>query len=130
MLADVLAHCHCLTSISLANIYLLNDDKMMLISAQRSMSGFYHEGKRGSSPAKIVSLSGCYRLSDHSVTWLMSKLRHIQEVDLTGCENVTDVSVKILAHHCYALSVLRLSGCHSITDKALINLAKHQVFHR
>lgn len=73
---------------------------------------------------KILTLNGCYRITDNDVREIATKLKNIIFLDLSDCKRITDVSLQHIAQHMKDIEKLHLCNCHLISPSGLIYL-KH-----
>ena len=71
-----------------------------------------------------ITLNGCYRLTDESVTKIIAKNPKLSSLDLAGCELLTDTTLFEIAAHAKSIVGINLMKCGLITDEGLTSLAK------
>jgi F-box and leucine-rich repeat protein GRR1 len=71
-----------------------------------------------------LTLTGCTKLTDQSVSRMVDGNRSLLALDVTGMESVTDVTMETVANNCFRLQGLNITGCRKITDDSLINVAR------
>ncbi|KAF2197431.1 RNI-like protein [Delitschia confertaspora ATCC 74209] len=66
-----------------------------------------------------LTLTGCTKLSDLSLTAMLKDNHSLLALDITGLESVTDKTMQILAENCVRLQGLNITNCKKITDESL-----------
>eukprot|EP01034_Spumella_vulgaris_P022494 gene22494-28622_t len=72
---------------------------------------------------QMLSLSGCVKLTDHSVCKLVEGCRSLRELVLNHCASLTDNVVTAIADCCPLLNGLSVNRCQMISDSSLLHLA-------
>ena len=72
-----------------------------------------------------VDFSGCDKLSQSSVTWIVggAGTNRITSLKLNGCYKIADSALFALADGAWSLTHLEIGGCFNITDKGIKALA-------
>ncbi|KAJ3122702.1 hypothetical protein HK098_002538 [Nowakowskiella sp. JEL0407] len=70
----------------------------------------------------LLCLSGCFNITDRSISRLIPLLSHLESLNVYACPAVTDMTVIALAENCPRLASLVLSKC-SVGDKGAMALS-------
>lgn len=72
-----------------------------------------------------LTLTGCTKLSDQSLTAMLENNRSLLALDVTGVECITDKTMLVLANNCVRLQGLNITNCKKITDESLQAVAQN-----
>ena len=71
-----------------------------------------------------IDLTGCQRVSDATLSHLMTGCPQLSSIDITDCKNITDKGVTALAAHYPDLQELSINGCYKITSASVETLGE------
>ncbi|KAJ1562633.1 hypothetical protein HK096_006582 [Nowakowskiella sp. JEL0078] len=71
---------------------------------------------------QLLCLSGCFNISDRSISQLIPLLPHLESLNMYACPSITDSTITILATNCPRLASLVISKC-NVGDRSAFALA-------
>ena len=89
-----------------------------------------NELKQISSCIKLESLDlkYCDKLSDETLSQIVTSCKQLRNINLTECKNITDAGISILTNQCPRISCLNMSFCAQLTDDSLVSVSKNSKF--
>lgn len=71
-----------------------------------------------------LTLTSCFRMTDHGVILLIDGNRGLLALDITGLESVTDHTLLAVSENCRRLQGLNITDCSKVTDESLVAIAE------
>ncbi|KAF2875504.1 ubiquitin ligase complex F-box protein GRR1 [Massariosphaeria phaeospora] len=71
-----------------------------------------------------LTLTNCTKLTDLSVSAMLTNNRSLLALDVTGLDSITDKSMFTLSEHAVRLQGLNITNCRKISDESLVAVAK------